>query len=227
MHRRALLATPLAAPLIAALPTQAQAQAAQIATEEFMVPSKDPGIEIFVRNKRPEGCAAFSPGPHPRCSCTARPTRPYRLRPAARRAVLDGLHRRPRLRCLVHGHPRLWPQHPPARDGAAAGGEHRRWSRGDDGGGRIGAVDGFIRQRRGLPRVDLLGWSWGTALMARYAADNPPWSSAWCSMRRNGCARARRRSVQARAARRLPQGDPGRGKERWLTGVPRGQESRG
>src|SRR3954465_15687082 len=62
MHRRALLATPLAAPLIAALPTQAEAQATPIATEEFMVPAKDPGIEIFVRNKRPEGMAPFTPG---------------------------------------------------------------------------------------------------------------------------------------------------------------------
>ena len=60
MHRRALLAAPLAAPLLA--PVAAEAQAPQIATEEFMVPAKDAGIELFLRNKRPEGLAAFTPG---------------------------------------------------------------------------------------------------------------------------------------------------------------------
>ena len=49
MRRRAILAAPPAAALISALPAQAQAPAAALATEEFMVPSGDPGIEIFVR----------------------------------------------------------------------------------------------------------------------------------------------------------------------------------
>ena len=34
------------------------------------------------------------------------------------------------------------------------------------------AVD-FIRKRRGVARVNLLGWSWGTSLMAGYAAEHP------------------------------------------------------
>src|SRR5215813_13868975 len=40
--------------------TGARAQTPQIATEEMMVPS-DPGIEIFVRNKRPAGMTVFRP----------------------------------------------------------------------------------------------------------------------------------------------------------------------
>ena len=52
MQRRAMLAAPaLAAPVL--LTSPAQAQAPRIVTEEFMVPVGD-GIEIFVRNKRPE-----------------------------------------------------------------------------------------------------------------------------------------------------------------------------
>ena len=58
MHRRTMLAAPLAAPL---LTTTAGAQAPQVVMEEFMVPAKDPGIEIFVRNKRPAGDAAPRP----------------------------------------------------------------------------------------------------------------------------------------------------------------------
>jgi pimeloyl-ACP methyl ester carboxylesterase len=34
------------------------------------------------------------------------------------------------------------------------------------------AVD-FILKRRGVPRIDLLGWSWGTSTMGWYAAQNP------------------------------------------------------
>jgi len=51
MNRRTMLAAPLAAPLLVA--SAAQAQAALV-TEEFMIPSGDAGIELFLRNKRPE-----------------------------------------------------------------------------------------------------------------------------------------------------------------------------
>jgi len=48
MQRRAVLAAPmLAAPLL--LPSPASAQAALV-SEEFMVPSGDAGIELFLRN---------------------------------------------------------------------------------------------------------------------------------------------------------------------------------
>jgi hypothetical protein len=30
-----------------------------ITTEEFMLPALDPGIELYVRNKRPEGLTRF------------------------------------------------------------------------------------------------------------------------------------------------------------------------
>jgi pimeloyl-ACP methyl ester carboxylesterase len=37
----------------------------------------------------------------------------------------------------------------------------------------IAAVSAFIRQRRDLPRISHMGWSWGSSLMARFAAENP------------------------------------------------------
>src|SRR5215208_4747889 len=36
----------------------------------------------------------------------------------------------------------------------------------------IGAADDFILQRRNIPRLNLLGWSWGTTLMATYTTQN-------------------------------------------------------
>jgi len=37
----------------------------------------------------------------------------------------------------------------------------------------LGAVVDFVGKRRGVERIDLIGWSWGTAITATYAAENP------------------------------------------------------
>ncbi|MFO1199885.1 MAG: alpha/beta fold hydrolase [Burkholderiaceae bacterium] len=36
----------------------------------------------------------------------------------------------------------------------------------------VGAVVDFVRKRRGVERVNLVGWSWGTTIMAGYTAQN-------------------------------------------------------
>src|SRR5262249_29953053 len=37
----------------------------------------------------------------------------------------------------------------------------------------VGAAVDFVLARRSIPRLHLIGWSWGTTLMAGFAADNP------------------------------------------------------
>ncbi len=37
----------------------------------------------------------------------------------------------------------------------------------------LGAVVEFVSKRRGVDKVNLVGWSWGTAISATYAAENP------------------------------------------------------
>ena len=54
---RSRAAVTLAASLLAAVPSVAKA--AGIAVEETMVPAKDSGIQLYVRNKHPEGVASF------------------------------------------------------------------------------------------------------------------------------------------------------------------------
>ena len=49
----------LAALLLATAPTAARA--AGIALEEAIVPAEDPGIQLYVGNKHPEGVASFGP----------------------------------------------------------------------------------------------------------------------------------------------------------------------
>jgi hypothetical protein len=58
-HGMNLLIT-LAAASMTALSTAALAQAPKLIMEEIMVPS-EPGIEIYVRNKRPADMTAFRP----------------------------------------------------------------------------------------------------------------------------------------------------------------------
>ena len=37
----------------------------------------------------------------------------------------------------------------------------------------VAAAVEFILKRRGVSRINLVGWSWGTTMMAGYAAENP------------------------------------------------------
>jgi len=89
----------------------------------------------------------------------------------------------------------------------------------------IATVAEFVRARRGLPKLTVMGHSWGTALMGRYAADYaglvervvlyaPVWLRQTPSLTDNGAPLGAYRTVtQAQA------------KERWLTGVPENRKS--
>ena len=89
----------------------------------------------------------------------------------------------------------------------------------DDGVRDFAAVVDHIRQRRGLQRLNLMGWSWGTVIAGAYAAQNPGtierlvmYAPLWLrripgGLRVNGPMGAYR-VVTLEAAR-----------QRWLTGV--------
>ena len=77
-----------------------------------------------------------------------------------------------------------------------------------------------LLQRRGIQKVNLLGWSWGTSIMASYAAENPQkverlvlyapqWLRTTPSLVQVQGKLGAYRTVKREAA-----------KERWLTGVP-------
>ena len=167
MNRRVLLATPLAAPLLAPA-----AQAASIVTEEHMVPASDPGIGIFVRNKRPEGMTSFAPGRtllmvH---GATYQAHTAFDL-PLGGLSWMDYVAGRGfDVWCMdIRGYGRS--TRPPEM--AEPPEAHPPLVRGETAVADIASVAAFIRAKRGLPRLTQLGHSWGTALMARFAADNP------------------------------------------------------
>ncbi len=170
MQRRVLLAAPaLAAPL---LTVQADAQAPRIITEEFMVPASDAGIELFVRNKRLESMTSFTPGRtiimvH---GATYPAHTAFDL-PLGGLSWMDYIAGRGfDVWCMdIRGYGRSTrppemsqpPEaNPPLVRGVTAVAD-------------ILSVSNFVRGRRSIAKCVHFGYSWGTALMGRFAADNP------------------------------------------------------
>jgi pimeloyl-ACP methyl ester carboxylesterase len=152
--------------------TQANAKAASIAMDDMMVPALDPGIEIFVRNKRPASLTAFRPERtvlyvH---GATYPASTSFDL-------ALDGVSWMDYLAARgydvylldVRGYGRS--TRPPEM--AEKPDAHGPIVRGDTAVRDIGAVVDFILKRRNIPRLNLIGWSWGTTLMATYTTQNP------------------------------------------------------
>lgn len=144
-------------------------QGQPLAVEEFRVPSRAAGIELFVRNKRPADMRTY---PADRivlfvhgATFPAESTFDLALDGTSwmdfiARAGYDvylvdvrgyGGSTRP-----VSGSESAGPGAPIATLPEAV----------DD----VDAAVDFIRQRRGVERIHLIGWSWGTAIMGRYAA---------------------------------------------------------
>ena len=160
MIARLILAT------VAALAaTQVQAQTPKVVMEEMMVPSVDSGIEIYVRNKRPADMAAFRPertvlyvhgATYPASTSFDLPLDGF--------SWMDHLAARGYDVYLldVRGYGRS--TRPPEM--AEKPDAHPPIVRGDTAVKDIGTVVDFVLKRRGIPRLNLIGWSWGTTLMA-------------------------------------------------------------
>ena len=144
----------------------------KLVTEEFMVPASDAGIELYVRNKRPEGMKAFSADRtvvfvH---GATYPAETAFDLR-------LDGLSWMDFIASRgfdvylldVRGYSRSTRpkemSEPADRNGPIVSTEVASRD--------VGSVVDFVLKRRGLTKVDLIGWSWGTAIMGLYASTHP------------------------------------------------------
>ncbi|HZO30961.1 MAG TPA: alpha/beta fold hydrolase [Chloroflexota bacterium] len=200
--------------------TSATIAASGLVMDEMMVPAIDPGIEIYVRNKRPAGLDTFSPErtvlfvhgrTYPASTC-------FDLQ-------LDGLSWMEYIAARdfdvylldLRGYGRS--TRPPEM--ADAPEANAPIVRSETAVKDIGAVVDFILARRGIPRVNLIGWSWGTALMSLYTTRNadkverltlfaPGWLRTSPSRALGGPGPlGAYRTVTREQAR-----------ERWLTGVP-------
>ncbi len=196
----------------------------KIVMEEFMVPSSDAGIQLYVRNKHPQGVQKFAADKillyvH---GATYPSETAFDLR-------LNGLswmdyiaqHGYDVYLVDLRGYGRS--TRPPEMDHPAEHGEPS--VRTATGVKDVGSAVEFILKRRGVQKINLLGWSWGTSLMGWYTAQNndkvhklvlyaPQWIRNAPALTDSGGKLGAYRSVSRDAA-----------KGRWLTGVPENKKA--
>jgi pimeloyl-ACP methyl ester carboxylesterase len=168
----AALGLSLALP-IAAQPAPQRQATVQVATEEFLVPARDdPALKLYVRNKHPADMARFPPDRtvvfvH---GATYPAETAFDL-PLGGMSWMDFIASRGFDVYLldVRGYGRS--TRPAAMDKPAA--ESPPVATTDEAVEDVAAVADFVRGRRSLAKLDLLGWSWGTSIMATYAARHP------------------------------------------------------
>jgi pimeloyl-ACP methyl ester carboxylesterase len=144
----------------------------KLTTEEFMVPARDPGIEIYVRNKRPAEMKSFRP--ERTLLFVHGATYPAHT---AFDLALDGLSWMDYIAARgydvylldIRGYgkstrPKELAEKPDANPPIV-----RTETAVKD----ISTVVDFILKRRNIPRLVLLGWSWGTFSTPAYATQNP------------------------------------------------------
>jgi pimeloyl-ACP methyl ester carboxylesterase len=156
-----------------------------LVTESYMIPSRDPGIQLYVRNKRPESMTQFS-GERTLLyvhGTTQAASSTFDL-------SLDGLswmdhiaqHGYDVYLVDLRGYGRsTWPP-----EMAKPAAENPPIVRTDVAVRDVTAAVDHILARRNVTKLNLMGWSWGTAIIGRYAMQNsdkvnrlvlyaPPW----------------------------------------------------
>ena len=191
----------------------------KLVMEEFMVPAIDPGINLYVRNKHPEGMNKF---PAEKTLLFVHgATYPAET---AFDLKLNGLswmeyiarHGYDVYLVDVRGYGKS--TLPPEMDKPAA--ENEPIVRTETAVKDVGAAVDFILKRRGVEKINLIGWSWGTTIMGWYTAQNNNkvhklvlYAVGWLrnepSLTDSGGKLGAYRTVTKDAA-----------KARWLTGVP-------
>jgi pimeloyl-ACP methyl ester carboxylesterase len=205
--------------LCLSLPMKAGAMEAKIVMEEFMVPAADPGISLYVRNKHPEGVSKFAPAKillyvHG-ATYPAETAFDLQLNGLS---WMDYIARRGYDVYLVDVRGYGKSTRPPEMDKPAN--QSAPIVRTETAVKDVGAAVDFIRKRRGVDKINLLGWSWGTNIMGWYTTQNndkvnklvlyaPGWLRNSASLTDKGGALGAYRTVSKADA-----------KARWLTGVP-------
>ena len=170
MRRKLILI--FSALFFAAIPRSSPAAQPGTVIEEFRLPAGDPGLSLYVRNKHPAGQEKFSPGRillyvH---GATYPAETSFDL-------ALGGLSWMDYI--AAHGYDVYLVDvrgyglstRPPEMSQPAE--QNPPIVRTEVAIGDVATAVDFILKRRGVPRIDLLGWSWGTSIMGGYAARHP------------------------------------------------------
>ncbi len=192
--------------------------ASDIEMQEFMVPASDPGIQLYVRNKHPKGTQSFSADRvlvyvH---GATYPAETAFDL-PVGGASMMDIMAARGWDVWLldVRGYSRS--TRPPEMDRPAA--DSKPIVNTATAARDVASVVDFVMQRRQVPKVNLMGWSWGTSIMGLYTTTHnanvgrlvlfaPQWLST-AKVPPDAPPLGAYRAVTRDAAR-----------DRWLMGVP-------
>jgi pimeloyl-ACP methyl ester carboxylesterase len=202
----------------------AAAEAPQMVTDSYLIPSGDPGIQLYVRNKHPAGMTHFRAdrillfvhgATYPAETAFDLPLGGVSMMEWLARRGWDvwlvdvrgygGSTRPPEM-----DHPAA--DNPPIVDTAVAAGD-------------VGSAVEHILKKRGVKQINLMGWSWGTSIMGLYTTEHndhvarlvlyaPQWIASTPSLTDKGEALGAYRSVSRDSA-----------KERWLKGVAEDQKA--
>jgi pimeloyl-ACP methyl ester carboxylesterase len=222
MHAPRILILLLAL-LLAACAQSPMQPTRDIVMEEFMVPGGDPGVQLYVRNKRPRDLTAFRPDNVVLFVHGA--TYPAET---AFDLQLDGMSWMDYIAARgydvwlvdIRGYGKS--SRPAEMDQPAAANKpivNTQTAAND-----YGAAANYVRAKRGVARLTVLGWSWGTAITALYTTQNndkvnrlvlyaPIWLRQTKSLTDTGAALGAYRTVTVEAARK-----------RKDTGIPAGKK---
>ena len=150
---------------------QPPAQSVNLIAEEFMVPGADPGVQLYVRNKRPRDLALYTPENVVLFVHGA--TYPAET---AFDLQLDGMSWMDYIARQgydvymvdIRGYGKS--SRPAEMDQPADA--NKPIVNTDTAARDYGAAADWVRQRRSLDKLTVLGWSWGTAITALYTSRN-------------------------------------------------------
>ncbi|HMK70346.1 MAG TPA: alpha/beta fold hydrolase [Xanthobacteraceae bacterium] len=193
----------------------------KLAIEEMMVPALDPGIDIYVRNKRPADMKLFRPARTVLFVHGA--TYPAH---SSFDLALDGLSWMDYI--AARGYDvylmdlRGYGKSTRPKEMAERPDVNPPTVRGDAAIKDVSAVVDFVLGRRNIPGLVLIGWSWGTVLTATYATQNTDkvarlvlYSPIWIG---RAAALARAPSARLGAYRTVTREEA---RARWYAGVPK------
>lgn len=199
--------------------SMASAQEPKLETESYLIPATDPGIELYIRNKHPAGVTSFAADKILLFVHGA--TYPAET---AFDLELNGLsmmdyiaqHGFDVYLVDVRGYGRS--TRPPEMDQPPA--ENQPIVNTSVAVKDVGSAVKHILQRRGVAKINLMGWSWGTVIMGMYSTEHnelvnrlvlyaPAWIFTTPPAIGGGGPLGAYRTVMQEAA-----------KQRWLRGVP-------
>ena len=163
---------PLAALIgLAMIAPPLRASATEIETKSFRIPSGDPGIELFMRNKRPAGIASF--GPDRTLLFVHGATYPAETAfdlPIEGRSMMDMFADAGYDVYLVDVRGYGGSTRPPEMNEPAE--KNKPLVSTEEAIRDFGTAVDYVLKIRGLDKINVMGWSWGTSIAGGYTAEH-------------------------------------------------------